>query len=479
MDDKESLIVVRKPKLTTKTKVLYGFGEVGVYVGAVITGFFLQTFLFEVAKIQTFLSGNILLIGNVWDGISAPWIGKLTDETRTRWGRRRPWLLFGAIPFALCYFLMWITIPPEYSQGARFTYYLIVVLLYNTAGNCISVPYGALTAELATDYNEATTLTMTRMIFSIVGGVIAAYTHSSILQLFTLPESKNLDYSKGYFVSALIFSLFSIIPPLITFFGIREPPLQLESEEPSPKDRPSRIRQFIVIWQDIFGVMKIKPFRILMVIYLISWMCVNLVQNNLYLFTKYVLRRESQFSTIILVVQLSASVSIFIWQQVSIRFGKKTTYYVGISTLIVVQWCLFYVTATSPLWLVYIVSGLAGLGVAIGFLIPWSMLPDVIEYDEYLHDKRREGLFYALFILFQKIGLAVALASSSFVLGAFGYDQNADQPIQPYPVLLALRFIIGPIPAFLLMLSFIFVYLYPLSSVRVQEIRTKLSARNM
>ena len=141
---------------------------------------------------------------------------------------------------------------------------------------------------------------------------------------------------------------------------------------------------------------------------------------------------------------------------------------------ILVEIALFFVPSGSitPL---YFLAPLAGVGVAIGYLVPWSMLPDVIELDELETGQRREGIFYGFFVLLQKMGISLGIAFSNFALGAAGY--NVDLPEQPESVLLTLRLFISFVPAAVLLLSFLVMHKYPISRERHAEIRAQIDAR--
>ncbi len=152
-------------KLSRATKLAYGVGDLGPAIVASVNGFFLNAFLLDVAGLRPGAVGIIFLIVKIWDSVNDPLIGSISDRTNTRWGRRRPWLLFGAIPFGLAFLLHWL-VPPLGATG-KFWYYLIVAILLDTGFTAVNVPYTALTAELTKDYDERTVLNTYRFSFSI------------------------------------------------------------------------------------------------------------------------------------------------------------------------------------------------------------------------------------------------------------------------------------------------------------------------
>jgi len=169
-----------------------------------------------------------------------------------------------------------------------------------------------------------------------------------------------------------------------------------------------------------------------------------------------------------------------VWNQVSRRIGKQRTYYIGMGFWIVVSLLLFFVRPgqIAPL---FVLAVLAGGGVSISYLIPWSMLPDVIELDELETGQRREGVFYGFFVFLQKLGISLGMAVSNYVLEATGYvNQVAGQPppAQPPAVQLALRLFVSAVPAGILLISFLAVRAYPITRERHSQIRAELQQRN-
>ena len=446
-----------RKKLPVSTKLAFGVGDLGPAILGAVNGFFLNAFLLQVAKLPPIWVGSIFLIVKLWDGVNDPIVGALTDRTNTRWGRRRPWLLFGAFPLGLAFFLHWIV--PPLGDAGKFWYYLVVAVLLDTALTAVLVPYTALTPELSSDYDERTSLNMYRFSFSIIGGMVAAALHLQIVNAF--PADPRL----GNMVSAGIWSFFLVVPSLITFAFTRETQFRPDIEEKGP---------------GFFEGLKIafsnRAFICVTLIYLLSWLCIQFVQNNLFLYVQFWTGPEGAnlFSVLLIGVQVSAFIFILIWARVSQRLGKQNVYYVGMTFWILVEVALFFVPRGSVLPL-FVLGPLAGAGLAIGYLIPWSMLPDVIELDELETGQRREGIFYGFFVFLQKLGISLGVAFSNFALGAAGF--NADLPQQPEAVLTTLRLFISLAPAVVLLISFIPVYLYPITKTRHAEIQAQLKSR--
>jgi GPH family glycoside/pentoside/hexuronide:cation symporter len=433
-------------------------GDLGPAIVTAINGFFLNAFLLDVAGLRPAAAGIIFLIVKIWDSVNDPLIGSISDRTNTRWGRRRPWLLFGAVPFGLAFLLHWL-VPPLGATG-KFWYYLIVAILLDTGFTAVNVPYTALTAELTNDYDERTVLNSYRFSFSILGGMLSAFLHGIIIGGFD-------NILTGNAVSAAIWAFFIISSNFITFAYTKESDFSQTSD-----DGPG-------FFEGLRIVFKNQAFIYVTIIYLMSWLSIQFVQANLLLYVRYWVGAEEQFAMLILAVQFSAFIFLLFWSWVSGRIGKKNIYYIGMSFWVVVAIALFFVQP-GQVTLLFVLAFLAGVGVSIGYLVPWSMLPDVIELDELETGQRREGIYYGFFVFLQKLGVSLGLAFSNFALEATGYinqEIGGPVPVQPEGVTMALRYFVSFIPAVILLLSFPFVKKFPIDRARHAEIKAELEKR--
>jgi glycoside/pentoside/hexuronide:cation symporter, GPH family len=455
-----------RERLSLRSKLAFGAGDTGPAILGAINGFFMLEFLVNVAHLPpsgVFSAASVFLIVKVWDGVNDPIMGWLSDKTRSKMGRRRPWLLFGAIPLGLSFFLGWIV--PPLGETGKFVYYVVIALLLDTALTAVLVPYTALTAELTPDYNERTSLNSFRFSFSILGSVVALFVHTQIIAAFA-----GNPYA-GYALSAAIWTVAIIVPCFIVFFGTRE----ADSSVPAAGEAagPGFIKGFKIAFSN-------RAFLLVSLIYMFSWLTIQLVQNNLIFFVRdWVKMDVALFGYVLIALQLSAFACLLVWARVSERIGKKNVYYLGGTIFVLVELGLFLVQPGQGM-LVFVLAVIAGAGLSVAYLIPWSMLPDVIELDELETGQRREGIFYGVFVFLQKLGLAVGLFLSGQVLGLSGYIRTVPgqaAPVQPESALTAIRVLVGPVGAAILLLSFVAVYLYPITQARHAEIQAQLAAR--
>jgi GPH family glycoside/pentoside/hexuronide:cation symporter len=446
---------MRKPpapaRLSLGRKIVYGLGDWGGSATSSIFIFFFAFFLSDIARLPLQLSSLVLLVGGIWDAVNDPLIGVLADRVRTRWGRRRPFFLFGALPLAITFTMLW-WVPPWGDLG-RAAWFALAYVLFDTCFTLITVPYGALTAEITEDYDERTDLTGWRMALNLLGGLMAAFFVPVTVGVFTRQAT-------GYFVAAAGFGLLAAVPYLMLFFTTKE---RFAATAPP---RESIVASFV-------ATLKNRTFRYTAAIYLLSWVTVNLVASLLQYYVTWWVRIPDQLEYILVVVQGVAIACIPLVVLLSGRFGKRGAYIVVAGWWAAVMLGLAFIPGTAHT-LAYVLAGLAGLGVAGAQVIPWSMVPDVIEADEMNSGSRREGAYYGVVVFFQKSGTAFVLSLVQRILGWTGYRPGEQQPGS---ALLAIRLLIGVVPAVLLGISMIVAWKSPLGRREHEALRKKLERR--
>jgi GPH family glycoside/pentoside/hexuronide:cation symporter len=360
-------------------------------------------------------------------------------------------MLFGSVPLGLSFFLLWIV--PDFSPDPRvnelwrMVYYSLMLVLFDTAFTAVLLPYAALTPELTQDYDERTTLNSYRFAFSMGGSILGLALGAGVSRLFAAPHQQALRYLSLGAVCAVL----SVIPIYVCVWGTKE-----RYREPTTEQAG--------LWQELGAVRKNRPFLFVLGIYLSSWVAFGLTASILPYYVVNWMRRDDYF-LVALVVQSAAVVMLFVWSRASRRVGKRVTYGLGMAAWIGAQIALFFL-GRDQVALLYGLAALAGVGVAVAYLIPWSMLPDVVDLDELRSGQRREGVYYSFMVLLQKVGLGLGLFLVGQVLELQGFVEGAagqPPPEQPASALLAIRWVIGPLPALLLVAGLILTYFYPMS----------------
>lgn len=534
---------IDREKLYFSTKLAYGSGDMGPAITANILVFFLLYFFTNVAGLPAALAGSILAIGKIGDAINDPIAGILSDRTRTRWGRRIPWMLFGAIPFGILFFLQWI-VPtfsqdPEVNKWCLFAYYIVIATLFNLAYTVVNLPYTALTPELTQDYNERTSLNSFRFAFSIGGSILSLVLAGFITKAYPT----NLE--QRFIVFAFVSTFLSVTALLWCTLRIQE-----KGAAPLLQQRSKKILGFILtaigalvivygitqlmtnkdfiitgIVGILFGLQLIafgmtmlfakteshlnskeailaksiadkasslpikeqlkiafanKAFLYVIGIYMCSWLGVQMTASILiYYVVGWMQMSENAFSTVAISVQGTALIMLFFWKFVSDKLGKKAVYYIGTTMWIIAQVALFLIRP-GQIGLLYSGAIMVGFGISVAYLIPWSMIPDVVDLDELNTGKRREGIFYSFMVFLQKLGLALALFLIGLALDWSGFIEQVPGeaiPVQPDSALLAIRIAISPLPTVFLITGLILTYFYPITKEVHADILLQLKAR--
>lgn len=444
-------------RLPFMTKLIYGLGDWGNTTTSTIFGFFFAFFLNNVAGVQPLYAFPVLLVGGIWDAINDPIIGVWSDRIRTRWGRRRPFFLVGAIPYAFTFILLFC-VPPVQSQLGKCIYYSFVYILFDTMFTLVTVPYTALTPELTEDYDERTRLNGYRMFVSMAGGLISAIALPMIVDAF-------INKAQGYLVTAVIFGSLAGIPYLLLFFFIKE------RHQDAPRSDLNIFSGFAYTWHNI-------AFRYASGIYMTAWVTVSLAGALFQYYLTYWLHMPRQVDIVLGVMMLSATIFIPVMVWLANKMGKQKAYMLAVGWWVLVMLAISFLPQRAGV-LVYFLAASAGFGVAAAHVIPWSIVPDVIESDELERGYRREGTFYGFMVFLQKTGSAAALGLMQLVLHFSGYITPAagipaENYAQPASAILAIRFLIGPLPAILLVISMFLTWKFPINKEKHEQIRAAL-----
>lgn len=443
-------------RLSRRNKWIYGSGDLGFSLTNTILNVYFALFLTDVVGVPPAMAALAIFIGSTWDYINDPIVGYISDRTHSRWGRRRPFLLFGALPFALAFMLLWWR-PPLSGQLQLGLYYALIYALFDTAATFVYMPYFALTPEMTDDYDERTGLTSTRMFFSILGSLIA----------FTLPLSVvdgfRPEHAGRVLLMGGIFGLLSAVPLLLVFLDAHERPEFMNMEQSMG-------------WREsIKATSQNRPFAFGLIMFLFNGVTMSIIQVILLYYVKYVVLREQQSDLIMATIFVVAMLALPLWEFISRRLNKRWAYISGIGFLAVVLLVLSSLTPQTSMTFIMILCVLAGIGVSAMHVMPWAIIPDAIEYGEWKTGQRQEGMFYSLITLAQKVASSIAVPLALLVLQFSGYQANS--AIQPASAVLGIRTVAGPIPAFTLCMGILFTILFPLGREDFKKITAELEAR--
>jgi len=428
-------------KLGVGTKLGFGAADLGGNLFFTAMGFWTLNYLTDTVGLAAAAAGAAVMVGKLWDAVTDPMMGFISDRTRSRWGRRRPYLLFGALPLALT---MWYfyTAPKAGSQAWLTIWAALALCALNTAYTIINIPYSSLTPELTKDYNERSSLNGYRFGFAVIGTILGAGAVLPLVGLF------GANRSAGFSFMGAVLGALMAASTLVTFFTVKEPD---HSHEPIPTEK---------FFPTFLSVFRNKPYVILLFTYALNLTALNFVQGILVYYFKYIYRNEALTTLAMILLLVTAMICIPLSVKVSKHIGKKRTYQICFAVLASACLIIYFFGhwLGSSFFLVMMVY--AGIGVGFGYVAPWAMVPDAIEFDAVRTGNRKEGAFYGMWTFTSKVGTSLAIALTGAILGAAGYAANLAE--QRQSAMGAIRLIIGPIPAFVFIAAILLIERYPI-----------------
>ena len=426
------------------TKWIYGSGEsVPVVANTVIALYFLY-FLTDIVGMSPALAGAIFMIGRSWDAITDPAVGLISDRTKTRWGRRRPYFLIASIPFMLTYGLLWQEV--DFSTSLAFAYYMLMYMLFMTILTVFHVPYISLVTEYSTDYMERASINNYRIFFQLFFGLLAAIVPKIIAD------------ATSYSTMALCVGIFMTIVAILLFVFTKEKPTNVKVEK-------------FNLWSELKTVFQNRAMRYLLVIYVGCYAAANVIEGFVIYYMKYYLNREVDMSILFVIVIGTGILSLPIWLKITNAIGKKHALFIGLAIWTVAQIGWVVVAQSSPSYLVYIIGAVAGVGYGVAHVLPWAMLPDVVDFDEWQFGKKREGIYAGIMTFFMKLANSVAIFLIGLVLEFSGYIANE---VQTEETMNVIKWTMGAAPGIFVVIALIATWLYPYSREDHEKIRQEL-----
>lgn len=450
---------VKSGRLTAGTKLKFGVADFGLSALTAVLQFYLVFYYTDVVKINPAIAGTAMLVGKLtWDMVNDVLCGYISDRTKSRWGRRRPYLIFCAVPMFLAFWLL-MSLPEGMTNIVAFFAIIGTFLLFDTFHTMITMAYSSMTAELTLDYDERTSLTTYRMVFNATGYIFGAGLTTILVSIFQ--SGGALGESAAWSRVGFVFGLLAAVTALVTGLFVRQKPVIA----PEPTKIPPV--------KAILSTLKNKPFVKYVTIQAVMSVAFTMVTAMLPYYIKYHLGMESSTSIIMLVLLLTLTIFLVPCRMVSDKLGKGKTYALGLAIACAAMLVSFFLPPTASV-AIYAVACVAGMGFSSQWVCPHSMMPDVIEYDELVSGERREGLFYGMNTMVGKITGALGTAMVGWSLSLFGYVENA---VQTETALLGIRIAYAIIPAILLLISIPLLIRYPITRESHAEVVTELEAR--
>jgi len=441
-----------KAIVSMKEKIGYALGDLACNLIFQTISIFLLFFYTDIFGISAAAASTLFLVARLWDAINDPIMGSIVDRTHTRWGKFRPYLLFGAIPFAILGILCFST--PNLSPNGKLLYAYITYIALGMIYTVVNIPYGALTSAITQDPMERTSLSSIRMFFALVGGLTVSI---GIPMLSKILGGE--DPARGYQLSMAIFSLIAMVLLFITFSTTTERYSNRNSSRTSLKESLKMLA-------------KNRPLLILSCIFVLIFGNHTISGAVGIYFFRYVLQKPAMFGlymTLSLVVMMLGLLMIPILLK---KLSKKQILYLGLTISLVKH--IVCLSSSLPVIFIGVAIGSIGFGFVIGLL--WGLVPDTIEYGEYATGVRAEGMVYAIIGFAFKFGMALGGLVPGFVLQATGYMPDV---MQSFTAIMGIRSLMAVIPSVLLVVTIIILRAYSLDEKAYATIIEKLQSHSI
>ena len=441
--------------LPRRVKLGYGGGE---WANAVVWTFFYALFLYfltDVVGVGAATAGIVMMVGTLWNAVFQPFVGVWSDRLRSSRGRRRPFLLFAALPYGVASWLLFT----DWGLGTAGTvaYMVVAVLFYFTCLALFYVPYGALAAELTSDYDERTSLNTFRTLFSQVGALVGA---AAPLALNDVLGDLLGSERAGWSAAAAILGAVSTLGILWTWRATR--------------GREHHAQAAAVRLRDVLDTLRNRSFRYLLLAYVLGWAPLNVIAAVSIYFAVYRMGYTEDFASLVMLTWFLVGIAwLPLVDWMSKRFGKRATYIVFTLTWAAIQ-CLFLLPGPGDavlFWIAIVLSSAGSMAVAV---TGWSMLADITDVDELLSGQRREGMYYGVIAFAQTATAALVVWLAGMVLELVGYQADVEQTAT---AMWGIRLLMSVGAAVWLVPGAVFCWLMPLTKRRHEAVLAAIEAR--
>ncbi len=438
--------------LSTRLCLGFGVGTVGVSILTNTIAVYFPTFMVTVLGQSAALAGGLVMFSKIYDIFADIFIGAMSDRTKSRWGRRRPYLFIGAFASALSLLLVfWV----RGLEGWVLTGYIAFALVfYSTAYSLFNVPYFAMPGEMTDGYHERLRLMSFRTAFVGVGQLVS-------LALTAWLIKAGGGGSAGFHLMGGVVAAIALATMLLSFFGTA-----------SAKRVDANPTKHAFSMHDVTTIFTNRPLILLMGAKLTQYLAFGMVQPANLLFMLNVLHLGYTGQINLAVAQ---NVAVFasqpIWARLGKRFGKRNCYIGGVMIMACAGLSWLLAEPNPPMWEVWLRGVIIGFGSGGSLLMSASMLPDAMQYDYLRTGQRREGVFSSFYAIVEKGGFAISVGTTGFLLAAAGYVPTLEGNLvtQSDSTVRALYFLVGVFPAIMFVTGVVLILFYNLDQEKLQR----------
>ena len=452
-----------------KEKIGYGFGDMSSSMFWKIFSYYLPFFYSNIFGLSLVDAGVLVLVTRIWDAVSDPMMGIISDRTNTKWGKYRPYLLWVAPFFSICGILLFTT--PDLNYGGKLIWAYVTYILMMTVYTGINVPYGAMLGVMTDDSNEKTVFSSFRMFFAYGGSFISLFLWEPLTNLLG-----GYNTPGGWFWAMAVIAAACFVMFILCFLMTKEHLKTVST---------------VSVGNDFKALLTNKPWWLLIG----AALCFNLFNTVrgatvAYFFQDIIGANVSLvffgrmfafYAGLFLGVgEVSNMVGVASCVPIASKLGKKTTFILVNGSLVVLSILFFFIPCTpTGYWMMLISQILISILTGIMSPLVWSMYADVSDYAELKFNTASTGLIFSSSSMAQKFGGAIGGAAVLWLLSGFGYITDpevlAQGPVaQPESALTCLRWLMSFVPACVALLSVCVVWFYPLTTERIKEINKEL-----
>ena len=440
-------------KLSIKEKIGYSLGDTASHFVWDMVGFWLLFFYTDVYGISAAAAGTIMLVARFWDMAIDPVIGIVSDRTTTRWGKFRPYILFGAIPYAVLAILTFTT--PHLGEVGKIVYAGATYVLLMTAYAAINLPYSALGAVMTDDTYERAGLNTYRFIAGFTGQFVVTGLALTLAEFFG-----GGDKAQGFQYTVFLFAGLSLIFFFITFKTTKE-------RVQPPKAQKNSLKE------DIRNLFSNKAWVILALVGIISFIMFAMQNAAIAYYFKYYLGRENNVQLFNVIGTVALIVALPLSKPLAKRFGNRNVF-IGSSLISGLFFMLIYLAGISDLTTIYIFNIIAKMAYAPAVPLLWTMIADSADYGEWTTGRRATGLYFSAAVFAQKAGWGIGAAIAGWILAASSFVPNV---IQNNTAITGIKLLVSVIPGILYMSCALFMIFYKIDSKTTELMKKDLDAR--
>jgi len=440
-------------KVGLKEKLGYAMGDVASNFYWRVFDVFLFIFYTDVFGLSPIAVGTMMLVTRIIDAFSDPLMGALADRTSTKWGKFRPYLLWGILPMVTAGVLTFTV--PDVSDSGKLVWAYATYILMMLAYTFINVPYGALMGVITSDSNERTSLTSFRFIGAFSGGTLVAYLTPELVNILGAGNEQH-----GWQLTMAVYGLISAVLFATAFWTTKERVVPLNPQ-------PAAIKQ------DLKDLIANRPWLILFALALIIMLTITLRASSGTFYFKYYVGREDLIGAFTTVYMLSLMVGAAL-TPLMVKFVDKKNLLLILMGLVTFFSVSFYFVPADNLSLIFTLQILIGLCLGPKSPLVFSMYADTADYSELKNGRRATAMVFSAAAFSQKLGGALAGGIMGWLLGALGYTANQ---VQSQSSELAIVLLMTLVPAIFAFISLFFIWRYPLDKQQVDQMQLELASK--